>query len=441
MRLLLIGQCALHMGRLEYGNIGNYYIIEPLIRELHNTFPNSEIRTVFQMSDDFCAREKIIRLPLDLYYSWSDQDVPLALMEVAISYLYKETGMLMMKTPYIEEVLASDIIIDFSGDMWGDNAELAGKGRFLVGLCKDYVPMLLGKKVVMLAGSPGPFSDEVTKAFARKIYKGFDLVTTREPVSKTLLEKEGFDLKRTVELACPSFLFETEKNFKSNEMQKIRGFSKDDTPNIIFFVSGWNFKEGPFDKWPRVKEEYEPFVCAIEFILKELKAKLYLASHSNGFEKTHDGFKLIHGRDYKIVEQLYGILLEKNLGNNINILNEIYLPKSMKSLIGNFDMVISGRLHAAVAAMSQYVPTVIIDYGHEPKAHKLRGFAELLEIPNMVADPLRANDLIEKVAYCWRSRDKIKAHLVKKIPLVQQLAKKNFELLRELINYETGKET
>lgn len=40
MNILVIGQCTLHWGRMEFGNIGNYYIIEPFMRELHAVFSN-----------------------------------------------------------------------------------------------------------------------------------------------------------------------------------------------------------------------------------------------------------------------------------------------------------------------------------------------------------------------------------------------------------------
>ena len=49
MRILLIGQCTLHWGRMEFGNLGNYYIMEPFVRNLHRVFPDAEICTTFQM--------------------------------------------------------------------------------------------------------------------------------------------------------------------------------------------------------------------------------------------------------------------------------------------------------------------------------------------------------------------------------------------------------
>lgn len=62
----------------------------------------------------------------------------------------------------------------------------------------------------------------------------------------------------------------------------------------------------------------------------------------------------------------------------------IYTPAETKGIISHFDMLVSGRVHAAVAALSQSVPTTIIDYGHEPKAHKLKGLLKLQVSRNML---------------------------------------------------------
>jgi colanic acid/amylovoran biosynthesis protein len=95
-------------------------------------------------------------------------------------------------------------------------------------------------------------------------------------------------------------------------------------------------------------------------------------------------------------------------------------------------MVVSGRVHAAVGAMSQLVPTVVIDYGHEPKAHKLKGFAEVAGQLENVAQPDETNDLIKKMNKVWVNRLDVKSSLEKNIPRVKQLGKENFIKLKEL---------
>ena len=65
MRILVTGLCTLHWGRLQYGNVGNYYIIEPLFRELHRVFPQGEITTTFQMTKEFIEKEDVKVLPME----------------------------------------------------------------------------------------------------------------------------------------------------------------------------------------------------------------------------------------------------------------------------------------------------------------------------------------------------------------------------------------
>ena len=107
----------------------------------------------------------------------------------------------------------------------GDNANFLGDDRFMVGLIKDRVAQLLGKKVVMLAGSPGPFSNKETLSFAQEVFKEFSLVTNREGVSIDLLER-GFHVTKTKSLACPAFLFEPAKGPKVEEIIKRKLFER-----------------------------------------------------------------------------------------------------------------------------------------------------------------------------------------------------------------------
>jgi colanic acid/amylovoran biosynthesis protein len=187
MRILVTGQCTLHLGRLENGNIGNYYITETTFRELHRVFPDAEIVTTFQMTEGFQKREKVEVVPMSLFYNWDDQDLSIALKELGIAELYSKTGKIVETTPYIEEILKSDLVIDFSGELWGDHAEPVGKDRFMVGLLKLRTAQLLEKKTALLASSEGPFSDIYVKEFAKEVMQNYDIVSNREAESKQLL--------------------------------------------------------------------------------------------------------------------------------------------------------------------------------------------------------------------------------------------------------------
>ena len=434
MKVLLTGQCSLHWGRMEFGNIGNYYIIEPFIQELHRVFPGCEIRTTFQMSERFRDEERVSVLPMDLFYGWNGRDLDVAKREYEIAERFKQNGELEEETDFIKEVLWSDIVIDFSGDIWGDNADFLGEDRFEVGLLKDRIAQLLGKTTVMLAGSPGPFSNEKLKGFAKTVYESFNLVTNREPLSTGLLEEEGFDCSNTLSLACPAFLFQPKVNEVVNKtVREIRNTDdKTKKPIVGFILCGWNFESGPFDKWPRNDAEYDVFAEAVEFLSEELGARVCLMSHSNGFDVPPAPFKLKHGRDYPIAKQLQKVIHERGVAQDVIALDGLYDTWETKAIVGSMDMLVSGRVHAAVAGLSQNVPTVIIDYGHEPKAHKLKGFAAIAGVDEYVVDPSSKGELKKGIQKCWEHAEKYKKFLKSHMPNVRKQAKTHFDLLKSL---------
>lgn len=431
MQILIIGQCTLHWGRMEFGNIGNYYIIEPLIRELYSVFPDAKIKTTMQMSARFQEDERVEVVPMELYYGWSESDLETALVELGIAEVFSKTGILPSSTPFIDEVMKADLVIDFSGDIWGDNANFLGKNRFLVGLIKDRVSQLLGKKTAMIAGSPGPFDDQKVVEFAKEVYKNFDIVTNRESISIELLKNYGFDVSKTVSLACPAFLFEPRKTAKAELVADKLGFNSNGGLKVGFILCGWNFIEGPFDKWPRRDDEYTVFAEAVE-MLDSLGCTVYLMSHSNGFPIPPVEFELQHGRDYAVAKQLEEVLRKRGIAKNIQVIEDVLDTWETKQIISNFDLLVSGRIHGAVAGLSQLVPTVIIDYGHEPKAHKLVGFAIEAGAESYVSDPAIPGDIQQKVNRALNALPEYKAKLAQSIPVAKQKAKQNFVELKKI---------
>lgn len=433
MKILVIGQTSLHWGRMEFGNIGNFYVMDPFFKELKRVFPNAQVKTTIQMSEGFCAENGLITLPLDLYYSWDDSDyLTKCFTEYGKAMLYNKTGTMENPSAFIQEVMDSDLVIDMSGDVWGDNADFAGENRFLIGLLKDRVAQLLKKNVVMIAGSPGPFeSHKDLLPFIKEVFEGFDFVTNRERLSVDVLQRYGINTYMVRSYACPAFLFEGTPNSEIEEIIHKENIVTSRQKTVGVIICGWNLSEGPYSKWPRADSEYSVFAEMVEFLVNELELGVVLLSHNNGFERTPD-FKLVHGRDFPIAKQLFEYVIHR--GNvspeKIHLVDNVYTPKQMKTLISHFDMLISGRVHGSVAGLSQAVPTVLIDYGHEPRAHKIRGFAQLLGVEEYLADPSSIHDLKIKITNCYENSDAYRKHLKTTIPTIQGLSRQNFEDLR-----------
>lgn len=434
MKVLVTGLCTLHWGRLQYGNIGNYYIIEPLFRELHRVFENAEIITTFQMTDEFISKEKITVVPMNWYYAWEEDDVEKAQREYEIvckTKKYKEDDL----TDYMNLIKTCDLLINVSGDMWGDNAEHVGKSRFLVDLYKMRVAQLMGIKTVLFAGTPGPFTDEKTREFAKEVYAHFDLVINREPTSTQNMEQWGFKSHNVKDYACPAFLYEPVLDAVERDIV-LTGIKKNERKNIGFSVGGFNMPVGPYDMWPRDEKQYEVFAKVIEHIINDLNANVFLISHTNGFELPPN-FKLINGRDYPILKQLYEVVLKrKRIVNpeSLILLEGPYLPRITKCMIGQFDMMVTGRVHASVAAVSQYVPTVFMTYEKSwMPSTKMYGFSSLAGVGDLVCEPGDVEQILEKVDYCCSNLTKVKKILEENIPIVKQKAKAAFDDMRDLL--------
>jgi colanic acid/amylovoran biosynthesis protein len=152
-------------------------------------------------------------------------------------------------------------------------------------------------------------------------------------------------------------------------------------------------------------------------------------SHQNS---TDENGNLVQGNDHRIINRLLELIGERYSPDQLFTLKGLYTAAQSKTIISKFDVLISGRIHGAVQGMSQCVPTGIIDYGHKPKAHKLRGFAKVYGIENYIADPLDVDAMKHMADALLENRQIVTEQLNEKVPEVKALALRNFELLKSL---------
>ncbi|MBD3380380.1 MAG: polysaccharide pyruvyl transferase family protein [Candidatus Omnitrophica bacterium] len=437
MKITLIGMTSCKLGGMEFANLGNYTIMEPLMRGLEKEIPESRIFTSIQMSEGFCKRYGIVCLRGKRFWSYAGETAIETLADIfrigfwlVIKVLFrKDAGSLLKKSQLLSVVKSSDLVIDFSGDIFGDNAR---PSQFLEGCAEILFAKLLAKPVIMLAGSPGPFRSFWRKKLAKHVFNKVDLITNREPVSTDLLLDIGVEKEKIRTTACPAFLFEGKPKETGAEVLREEGVPLDgEKPLVGVILCGWNMPTPPFNKVPRKEEELSSFCRVITHLLGEKGCRVILMSHQN---KIRQDGSMAKGTDHIILEQIYYLLKNKGWGNSLFILNGVYDAALSKAIIGNFNILISGRIHGAISGLSQCVPTSIIDYGHEPKAHKLKGFARLVGIEEYLCDPSEPEDMIEKVNRLMSKSDEVRTYLEKRIPEIKKRSMSNFELVKNFYN-------
>ena len=117
----------------------------------------------------------------------------------------------------------------------------------------------------------------------------------------------------------------------------------------------------------------------------------------------------------------------------MKLVDEPLLPCDIKKVIGGLDMLITGRVHASVAATSQCIPTVYIEYDRRViYSDKMTGFSAQLGMEEFVCEPQNGEVLKEKVAECFNNLDSVKIRLEEVIPVIKEEAQSAFEMIKEI---------
>jgi len=422
-KILVTGMTSLRSGAMESDNLGNFVIIEPLFRSLREEFPASEIQTTLQLSDQFAAESKVEVLRVRSFYEYDWRNSVGLVWQLMVSLLWRAMLALKIDLVFIlagsarlKALLENDLIVDFSGDMFGDNS--LNQHHFLAGAATPVLASLLGKTAVSVASSPGPFSSKLSIYLAKFSLERFDLVAVREPVSLQLLHDAGFAGDKFQMYPCFSFGFRPSGALADEVLsEKEPGLYSSSRPLTGIILSNLNMMSPPPSKWPRQDEEYEPFVQLATHLVREKKSRVCFLSHRNKISKSG---RPSPGSDHSIITRVME-LLPGDVRNQAFMIDNIYDAATMNKLIGRFDVLVSGRIHGAVQGIMQCIPTLVIDYGMEPKAHKLKGFTLLCGLNGYLCEPNDVEQLKKLLDQLWEQRSQITEVLKTSVPnLVQQ---------------------
>ena len=96
-------------------------------------------------------------------------------------------------------------------------------------------------------------------------------------------------------------------------------------------------------------------------------------------------------------------------------------------------MLITGRVHASVAATSQCVPTVYMEYNQNViYSDKMYGFSSQIGMEKYVSTPGNFNDLAAIITDCYDNIDLVRRQLEEKIPVIKKQAEDIFEDIRKI---------
>lgn len=266
----------------------------------------------------------------------------------------------------------ADIVVSISGEALQD--PLWKRIPFF--LYGYWMAHKMGKIVVIFPQSIGPLRKWFTKVITRHVLRLCDLVLPRDYLSLETVKELGIDEKKVhlVPDVAVNQLYVS--SVEARQLLETEGVRLTRRPLVGMAISTW--KELSPEKYLSTVRQLWHFVT------EKLNGTAVLFAPNMPFRQEDSDWELAH--------TLYESLARQD---NIILLGKTYTPREFKGMLGELDLFISTRMHAAILATMIGTPTITINT--QPK---LQGYMRIIhqevracEIENFTLE--KAKKLIE----------------------------------------------
>jgi polysaccharide pyruvyl transferase WcaK-like protein len=315
----------------------------------------------------------------------------------------------LMTNPSIRHLLDSDVVAAISG---GDSfSDIYGYGRLFYMALPLILALLLGKDLLLLPQTLGPFKSVTARRVARYILSRAKRVYSRDP--------EGVRQAEALlgSASTGQIRFSHDVGFVLEPVppdDKVVDALFDREPGVplvgvnvsgLLYIGGYSKRNmfGLGVDYPRFVDEL------IRFLIDDCKAVVVLVPHVYGEMEGSES-------DTVASRQVY-LTLRDRYGSRLRFIENRYTESQIKSLIGRCTFFVGSRMHACIAAVSQGVPAVPVAY-----SDKFVGVMETINIASLVADArkMTQEEILSLVRTAFEQRESIRLSLEKTMPAVKE---------------------
>jgi len=304
------------------------------------------------------------------------------------------------------------------GDSFSD---IYGLRRFVQGMIPIIILILMGKRLILLPQTYGPYHSPLARTIARWIILHSSKVLSRDRESIQLINELLENTKTEVPISfCPDVAFTLPSAFPTTFAMYPPAdvFGKGTWVGIN--VNGLMFHGGyTGTNMFGLHFDYKDFILnLIEKLMKETSARILLIPHTYGEKGDVES-------DPEASRQVYDALKDKNR-DRLYLLTGEYKEFEIKGIIERCDFLIGSRMHACIAAISQAVPTAAVAY-----SKKFRGVFESVGLETMVVDArsVGLDEAVYKIIDLYRNRELEMVSMKQKIDLAKEQVKETFRHL------------
>jgi colanic acid/amylovoran biosynthesis protein len=262
---------------------------------------------------------------------------------------------------WISKLLTMDLIGDIQG---GDSfSDIYGLRRFLLGSIPLITALLVGKRVIMLPQTYGPYKSLISRAITRYILKRCNLILARDRQSLSLAGQLINSSRPLQEMQfCPDVAFtlppieprhiDIDPPLPDRAQEILVGVNI----NGLMYSGGYTGRN-MFD----LKMDYRVFASKlITDLLQHDHLRVLLVPHTFGFSGSVNS-------DPEASRSVIAAVNSKQSTDKLHMVMKPYNQSEMKAIIGKCDFFVGSRMHACIAALSQGIPTVAVAYSKKFK--------------------------------------------------------------------------
>jgi len=318
----------------------------------------------------------------------------------------------------LEAIAKADVIAGISaGDSFSD---LYGTKRFMYVTLPLLLVVFLGKPLVLLPQTYGPFNSRLSKKIARFLLSRAGTVYSRDKASIHDVQKLlGKARSNGGLLFSPDLAFALEPyKPKVIDVGPLLTAKTSESITVGLNISGLLYSGGyTRNNMFALKANYKQVLYTIiDELMHNDRVLLLLVPHVVGPEQNLESDKAACSKVYEQAIEKYP--------NRIFVARGTYDQSEIKYVISLCDFFIGSRMHACIAALSQSIPAVGLAY-----SKKFQGVFETVGAGDLVVDMRHAETekILSTITNAFEHRDITARHLRTIIPQVQKQVLNIFE--------------
>ncbi len=408
---------------LDTANMGCSALTASLIGLLCNATPDVQIRLLYgnqsggkrqvRLSSDTMAEIEVVNCRMSPRSRLREHRLWIlgAALACKLIPLPSFRAHLAASTPWLRHLLEADLVGDISG---GDSfSDIYGVQRLLLAASEHLIAALLGKRVLLLPQTCGPFRAGISRCVARWILRQAPLILVRDPrsaeVAKELLGTEPGDSRV---ILCPDVAFSL-ASIPPKQVEIDPPIESSHPPCLIGVnVSGLLYMGGyTHDNMFGLQCDYPTFcIELIKRLASRPNTRVLLIPHTFPSDPHLEN-------DQESCRKIWESVRQTDVANKVHLLKGTYDQSEIKAVIGQCNFFLGARMHACIAAISQGIPCVGLAY-----SRKFLGVFETAGVQNMVLDmrSLSLDELINACLQLFESRQETAEILSQAIPQVKQ---------------------